>query len=55
MPSGLNNAGAMHQRVMTALFHDLMNNDVEAYVDDLVAKSMAEEDHLVDLHKFLKS
>lgn len=31
---------------MAALFHDMMHEEVEVYVDDMVAKSLMEEDHL---------
>ena len=34
---------------MTALFHDLMHQEVEVYVDDIIAKSREPEDHLICL------
>ena len=37
MPFGLKNARATYQRAMTALFHDLMHQEVEVYVDDMIA------------------
>ena len=51
MPFGLKNAGATYQRAMTALFHDLMHQEVEVYVDDMIAKSKEPEDHLACLKK----
>ena len=35
----LKNVGATYQRVMTAIFHDMMGREVKDYVDDLVVKS----------------
>ena len=37
MPFGLKNARATYQRVMTTIFHDMLN--LEDYVDDVVVKS----------------
>ena len=34
MSFGLKNAGATYQRAMIALFHDMMNKEIEVYVDD---------------------
>ena len=39
MPFGLKNAGATYQRAMTAIFHDMMHQELEDYVDDIVVKS----------------
>ena len=39
MPFRLKNAGATYQRAMIALFHNLMHQEVEVYVDDMIAKS----------------
>ena len=39
MPFGLKNAGATYQRAMMTLFHNLMHQEVEVYVDDMIAKS----------------
>ena len=36
---------------MTALFHDLMHQEVEVYVDDIIAKSKDSKDHLPFLRK----
>ena len=51
MPFGLKNVGATYQRAMTALFHDLMHQEVVVYVDDMIAKSKESEDHLTCLRK----
>ena len=39
MPFGLRNARAAYQRVATTLFHDMMDRDVEVYVNDMIVKS----------------
>ena len=36
---------------MVALFHDMMHKEIEIYVDDMIAKSRTEEEHLVNLQK----
>ena len=36
---------------MTALFHNLMHQELEVYVDDMIAKSRESEDHLACLKK----
>src|SRR3954469_17928023 len=48
---GLKNAGATYQRAMVALFHDMIHQEIEVYVDDMIAKSNTEEEHLGHLHK----
>ena len=40
MTFGLRNAGATYQRAMNYIFHDLIGRIVEAYVDDVVVKSV---------------
>lgn len=54
MPFGLKNAGATYQRAMTTLFHDMIHKDIEFYMDDIIAKSQTEEDHLDHLLKLFK-
>src|SRR3954469_1683074 len=54
MPFGLKNAGATYQRAMTTLFHDMMHKEVEVYVDDMIAKSENEEDHIRILAKLFQ-
>ncbi|KAM1196533.1 hypothetical protein ACFX2J_022889 [Malus domestica] len=43
MPFGLKNAGATYQRAMNAIFHDLIGQNMEVYIDDIVVKSKTEE------------
>src|SRR3954464_3797745 len=38
-------------RAMVALFHDMIHQEIEVYVDDMIAKSNTEEEHLGHLHK----
>ena len=45
IPFGLKNASATYQRVMTAIFHDMMHQELEDYVDDIVVKSRRREEH----------
>jgi hypothetical protein len=39
MTFGLKNAGAMYQRAMNYIYHDLIGKLVEIYIDDVVVKS----------------
>jgi hypothetical protein len=39
MTFGLKNAGAMYQRAMNYIYHDLIDNLVEIYINDVVVKS----------------
>nr|KYP54931.1 Retrotransposable element Tf2 [Cajanus cajan] len=39
---------------MVTLFHDIIHKEVEAYVDDMIAKSKNEHHHLIHLRKKLK-
>uniref|UniRef100_A0A2N9IRR7 Integrase catalytic domain-containing protein n=1 Tax=Fagus sylvatica TaxID=28930 RepID=A0A2N9IRR7_FAGSY len=41
MPFGLKNAGATYQRTMTAMFHDMIHQEIEDYVDDIVIPAKA--------------
>ncbi|XP_058722923.1 uncharacterized protein LOC131594738 [Vicia villosa] len=54
MPFGLKNAGATYQRAMVTLFHDMIHKEIEVYVDDMIAKSHTEEEHLVHLQKLFE-
>ncbi|GAB2301578.1 hypothetical protein Dimus_039687 [Dionaea muscipula] len=49
MPFGLKNAGATYQRAMNFIFHDMIGDFVEVYVDDIVAKGPSVESHLSHL------
>jgi hypothetical protein len=51
MTFGLKNAGATYQRAMNLIFHELLGNTVEVYIDDIVIKSAKFNSHIVDLRK----
>ena len=51
MPFGLKNAGATYQCAMTLIFHDMMHECIEDYVDDIVVKSKEAASHIVDLRR----
>ena len=36
------------------MFHDMMHKEIEVYVDDMIAKSQREDDHVVNLKKLFK-
>jgi hypothetical protein len=46
MTFGLKNAGAMYQRAMNYIYHDLIGKLVEIYIDDVVVKSTLIGGHL---------
>ena len=54
MPFGLKNAGVTYQRVMVTLFHDMMHKEIEVYVDDMIANSQGEDDHVINLKKLFE-
>lgn len=49
MPFGLKNAGSTDQRMATKMFRKQLGRNMESYIDDMVVKSMATEDHLTNL------
>lgn len=51
MPFGVKNAGATYQQAMNYIFHDLIGDCLEVYIDDVVVKSHSFEQHLGDLEK----
>ena len=51
MPFGLKNAGVTYQRAMIAIFHDMMHQKLEDYVDDIVIKSKRREEHFYVLKR----
>ncbi|XP_040369471.1 uncharacterized protein LOC121051315 [Rosa chinensis] len=51
MPFGLKNAGAIYQRAMNLIFHDILGKILEVYIDDVVVKSRKIGDHIADLRK----
>jgi len=54
MSFGLKNAGATYQRAIVTLFYDMIHKEIEVYVDDMIAKSRSEEEHLVNLRKLFE-
>jgi hypothetical protein len=48
------NVSAIYQKAMVTLFHDIMHQEVEVYVDDIFVKSKKEEDHLQVLRKLFE-
>ena len=54
MSFGLKNAGATYQRAMVALFHDMIQHEIEVYMDDMIARLQTEEEHLDHLHKLFE-
>jgi hypothetical protein len=54
MTFGLKNAGATYQRAMNHIFHDLIGNLVEIYINDVMVKSASVEGHLDDLRRVLE-
>ena len=46
MPFGLKNAGTTYQRIMTRMFRDKIGRTMEVYIDDMVAKSKREVQHI---------
>jgi hypothetical protein len=51
MTFGLKNVGATYQRAMNLIFHELLGNTVEVYIDDIVVKSAEFSSHVADLRK----
>lgn len=51
MPFGLKNVGATYQRMMNKVFHDEIGDMLEVYMDDMIAKSTEELDHVAHLKK----
>lgn len=48
---GLKNVGATYQCAMVTLFNDMIHEEIEVYVDNMIAKSRTEYDHLEHLSK----
>jgi hypothetical protein len=48
---GLKNASATFQRAMNLIFHELLGNTVEVYINDIVVKSVEFSFHIIDLRK----
>jgi hypothetical protein len=47
MTFGLKNAGATYQRAMNLIFHELLGNIVEVYIDDIVKQETEGKEHVV--------
>ena len=54
IPFGLQNVRATYQRAMVTLFHDMMHKEIKVCVDDMIAKSQDEDDHVVNLRKLFE-
>ncbi|PKA49268.1 hypothetical protein AXF42_Ash014170 [Apostasia shenzhenica] len=53
MPFGLKNAGATYQRMIDTVFKNQRGRNIEAYVDDVLIKSVCAKQHLEDLRETL--
>ena len=51
MPFGLKNAGATYQRLMNKIFAQQIGRNVKVYVDDMLVKSLREDQTLSDLQE----
>ena len=47
----LKNAGATYQRLMNKMFMHQLGRNVQVYVDDMLVKSVRENDHLSNLQE----
>jgi hypothetical protein len=54
MTFGLKNAGAMYQKAMNLIFHDLLRVLMEVYINDVVVKSVSFKEHMTDLRLLLE-
>ena len=51
MPFGLKNTGAMYQRLMNKMFAHQIGRNVQVYMDDMLVKSLYENNHLDNLQE----
>ena len=51
MPFGLKNSGATYQRLMNKMFTHQIGRNIQVYVDNMLVKSLHEDDHLDDLRE----
>ena len=51
MPFRLKNAGATYQRMVNKVFRKQLGRNIEAYVDDMMVKSMSMMQHVDDLRE----
>jgi hypothetical protein len=49
MPEGLKNAGGSFSRITAKVLHSQIGRNVLTYVDDIIVKSMKQENHIADL------
>ena len=49
LPFGLKDVGATYQRLMNKMFTHQIGRNIQVYVDDMLVKSIREDDHLDDL------
>ena len=49
LPFGLKDVGATYQRLMNKMFAHQIGRNIQVYVDDMLVKSIREDDHLDDL------
>ena len=54
MPFGLKNVNATYQRVMNAIFQDMLCYHMEIYINDIVVKSKKAIEHVNHLRKFVE-
>ena len=55
MPFRLKNTGATYQRLMNKMFAHQIGRNVQFYVDDMLVKSLREDDHLSNLRETFKT
>ena len=51
MHFGLKNAGAIYQRSMNAIFHDMLGHHMEVYINDILVKPRRVNEHVDHLRK----
>ena len=51
MPFRLKNEGTTYQRLMNRMFALQIGRNVQIYVDDMLVKSVQEDDHMSDLRE----
>jgi hypothetical protein len=51
MPEGLKNVGGSFSRMTSKVLHSQIGKNVLAYVDDIIVKSMKQQNHIADLQE----
>ena len=51
----MKNTTETYQWAMVVVFNDMIHHEIEVYVDDMIARSQIEEEHLDHLHKLFES